>query len=361
MKRLTIKHPRGQYPICIGADLFADASLLQQFVHGQQVLLVTNDQVGPLYKAKISQVFSSYDYHEIILPDGEQQKTPATLLKIIDALATQHHHRDTTLIALGGGVIGDMTGFAAATYQRGVNFVQLPTSLLAQVDAAVGGKTAVNLPQGKNLWGAFHQPQAVIIDIDTLKTLPSRHLYAGLAEIIKAAIIADAAFFSWLEQNLDEIIDLQPAALTEAIQRACQIKADIVEADEREQSQRALLNLGHTFGHAIEQNLQYRDCLHGEAVAIGMSLATKLAVELNLFPADDAKRIDALLLAAHLPITLPRQLHLSPFIAAMQQDKKVLQNTLRLILPKKIGEAIIFDQVSDKMLTRFLHNQGLDD
>ncbi|MCH9769892.1 MAG: 3-dehydroquinate synthase [Gammaproteobacteria bacterium] len=355
MRTLTVNHSHGSYPVCIGSGLINDADLLQRVVQGTQVLLVTDTQIAPLYKTKVQTHLEKFTYSEIILTAGEQHKTPKQLLKIIDQLADQQQHRDTTLFALGGGVIGDITGFAAACYHRGVAFVQLPTSLLAQVDASVGGKTAVNLPQGKNLMGAFHQPKAVLIDIDTLNTLPERQFIAGLAEIIKIALVRDANFLAWLEENMLELLKKAPDTLIEAIYQACALKAEIIACDEREQNIRALLNLGHTFGHAIEKIQGYGQVLHGEAVSMGTVLAAQLSAELKYINNADVERIIHLLKLAKLPIEPPK-IKPAEFINAMYGDKKILKNKLRLVLLKKIGQGFITDDLAHEDLVAFLNN-----
>ena len=362
MKTIEIQaeHAGGRYPIYIGENLLQQTELLQQHIVGHQVLLVSNACVAPLYLAPIQQACAQYQCDEVILPDGEAFKNITYFQAILDTLINQHHHRDTTLIAVGGGVVGDMTGFAAACFQRGVNFIQIPTSLLAQVDSSIGGKTAINHPGGKNLIGAFHQPQAVIIDLNTLTSLPQREFNAGLAEIIKAALIQDANFFSWLEQNLVGILGKDREKLAYMIAQSCRIKRDIVAQDEKEHGVRALLNFGHTFGHAIENSLGYGVWLHGEAVAIGMRMAANLSKRMGLIDETAVTRINIVLDQADLPQVLPSQLNCDRLHAAMQGDKKILANRLRFILLEKIGSGIISDQVDTDTLFRLLQTYITD-
>lgn len=334
------------YPIYIGSQLLTE-NLLRQHIRGHQAMIVSNETVASLYSSLVKQSLHDLPCDEILLPDGEQYKNLAQLQRIWDALANHAHHRDTTLIALGGGVIGDITGFAAACYQRGVDFIQIPTTLLAQVDASIGGKTAINHSKGKNLIGAFHQPRAVIIDIDTLKTLPQREYNAGIAEIIKAALICDAEFFTWLENNISALLQQNKEVTITAIKRACEIKRDIVMVDEKEISgERALLNLGHTFAHAIETTLGYGEWLHGEAVAAGLVLAAQLSYQQGWIPQQDLLRIQQLLERIPLPTTLPKNISIDNFLSCMQMDKKVLAGKLRLILLSAIGKATLTDQLT---------------
>ncbi|CAK8740081.1 3-dehydroquinate synthase [Sodalis praecaptivus] len=287
-------------------------------------MLVTNDRLAPLYldslSGRLSQAGVKVD--RVVLPDGEQHKSLTVLYRVFTALLAKPHGRDTTIIALGGGVIGDLAGFAAASYQRGVRFIQVPTTLLSQVDSSVGGKTAVNHPLGKNMIGAFYQPASVVIDLDCLNTLPRRELSSGLAEVIKYGIILDAAFFAWLEDNLDALLALEPRALAYCIRRCCELKADVVAADEREQGQRALLNLGHTYGHAIETHMGYGNWLHGEAVAAGMMMAVRTARRLGQFSDAEAERVSALLLRAGLPVSGPAEMAAEDYLPHMMRDKK---------------------------------------
>lgn len=355
MITLKAKHASGEYPIYIGSDLLHNHALLRRHILSQQVMVVTNSTVAPLYLPMVESACSSFSCGTVILRDGEQYKALSEMSRILDSLAEQQHHRDTTLLSLGGGVIGDMGGFAAACYHRGIRHIQIPTTLLAQVDASIGGKTAVNHPQGKNLIGAFHQPEAVIIDIDTLKTLPEREFRSGLAEMIKAGLICDHQYFSWLEKHQSQLFARQPDILIEAISQACQIKCDIVAEDEKEAGKRALLNLGHTFGHAIEQCLQYQHWLHGEAVAVGMMLAAELSVQIGWLEKSALQRIEQLLLSCQLPTQLPASIQNSQnLLNAMQSDKKVLNQSRRLILLKGMGKAVISDRITDDQLRDWL-------
>ena len=346
MQTITVNLANRSYPIYIDANLLDNGDLLRRHATDQQILIVTNSTIAPLYLAKIQAAFQDRQCDYILLPDGEQYKSLETINKIFDALLEKKHHRQTTLIALGGGVVCDMTGFAAACYQRGVAYLQIPTTLLAQVDASIGGKTAVNHPLGKNMIGAFHQPRTVIIDIATLTTLPEREYYAGIAEIIKAALIKDAKFFVWLEQHMDALTKRDTQTLLHAIQHACEIKAEIVAADETEITNiRALLNLGHTFGHAIEQVTGYKNYLHGEAVAIGIMLAAQLSQQQGWLTSNEVQRIKNLLQLAHLPVNLPAHLQCDKILAAMAMDKKVMDKKLRLVLLKSIGHAELISNI----------------
>ncbi|HEX4974983.1 MAG TPA: 3-dehydroquinate synthase [Pseudomonadales bacterium] len=342
------------YPIYIGKGLLASNDLLKKHIHGNQVLIVSNDVVAPLYLQQVVKQLDGIQCDTVILPDGEQHKTLATLEAIYDALLQKGHNRSTTLIALGGGVVGDITGFAAATYQRGVNFIQIPTTLLSQVDSSVGGKTGVNHPLGKNMIGAFHQPQCVLIDLDTLTSLPKRELSAGLAEVIKYGLIDDRDFFVWLENNIDTLLLHDEAALRYAIKHSCQNKARIVSADEKENGARALLNLGHTFGHAIEAQQGYGQYLHGEAVAIGMFMAADLSWRMGWISLSDAEAVGRVLQRADLPIFPPKSMSAEDFLVAMARDKKTLNKKLRLVLLKSLGQAVVTDQFDDHLLDRTL-------
>tara|TARA_R110001592_G_scaffold320639_2_gene598795 strand:+ start:117575 stop:118675 length:1101 start_codon:yes stop_codon:yes gene_type:complete len=346
-RTLTVDLGERSYPIFIGEGLLQTSDLLAPYIHGQQVLVVTNETIAPLYLQFLMKSLSCYQAESVILPDGEIYKNLETLNTIFDALLAKKHNRTTTLIALGGGVIGDMTGFAAACYQRGINFIQIPTTLLAQVDSSVGGKTAVNHPHGKNMIGAFYQPQCVIADTTTLNTLDDRQLRAGLAEVIKYGLIADAEFFCWLEANIHLLLSRDSAALAFAIGRSCENKAKVVSQDERESGVRAILNLGHTFGHAIETFQSYRDWLHGEAVAAGMVMAAELSQLMGWVSEDDVRRIRELLAHCDLPVSAPKAMNSETFLELMSIDKKVLDGSLRLVLLKSIGHAVVtanFDQ-----------------
>jgi len=350
MQTLTVELGERSYPIYIGQGLIGVAERVHPHITGRQVMIVSNDTVAPLYLDKVLAAFGAMETSTVILPDGEQYKTLETTNRIFDALLEQRLDRQCTLVALGGGVVGDITGFAAACYQRGVDFIQIPTTLLAQVDSSVGGKTGVNHPLGKNMIGAFHQPRCVIADTDTLETLPERELRAGLAEVIKYGLIRDVAFYSWLEDNIDALLARQPEALSHAIERSCANKAEIVAADEREQGTRALLNLGHTFGHAIETGLGYGSWLHGEAIAAGMVMAASMSQQLGWLTEDDVGRIEALLQRAQLPIRAPAELTTQRFLEIMSLDKKVQQHRIRLVLLRAIGEALITADFEAEML-----------
>ncbi len=341
MQTLTVDLGERSYPIYIGHGLLRQAELIRPHIAGRQVMIVTNETVAPLYLQQVQSLLNGYEQEAVILPDGEQYKTLTVLNNIFDALLRRNFSRTVTLIALGGGVVGDMTGFAAACYQRGVPFIQIPTTLLAQVDSSVGGKTGVNHPLGKNMIGAFHQPRCVIADTDTLNTLEDRQLSAGIAEIIKYGLINDAPFFTWLEQNMDALLAREPAALAYAIERSCRDKAAIVAADEREGGQRALLNLGHTFGHAIETGSGYGVWLHGEAVATGMVMAADLSKRLGWMNDAEVRRAETLIRRADLPTQPPPDLSSQRFLELMARDKKVLDGAIRLVLLQGIGKAVI--------------------
>ncbi len=341
MKTLTVELGSRSYPIHVGQQLLGNAELLTRHIRSRQVMVVTNDTIAPLYLENVRQQLSDFDTASVILPDGEQYKNLDTLNTIFTALLEQRFNRDCTLVALGGGVVGDITGFAAASYQRGVAFLQIPTTLLAQVDSSVGGKTGVNHPLGKNMIGAFHQPGCVVIDTDTLDTLDDRQLSAGLAEVIKYGLIRDAGFFDWLEANMAALRARDKQVLAYAIEHSCSIKAEIVAADERESGQRALLNLGHTFGHAIETGTGYGNWLHGEAVATGMLMAADLSARHGWLSADMVQRTKHLLQQAGLPISPPAEMDEAQFMKLMAIDKKVVDGELRLVLLKAIGDAIV--------------------
>ena len=354
MHTLHVDLQERSYPVYIGRDLLSDPQLLARHVSGPQVVVVSNDTVAPLYMDKLRTALGQRSLlTEVILPDGEAYKTLDTLASIFDQVMAAGHNRTTTFVALGGGVVGDITGFAAACYQRGVNFVQVPTTLLAQVDSSVGGKTAVNHPMGKNMIGAFYQPRAVLIDTNSLQTLPRRELAAGLAEVIKYGLICDEPFYRWLQEQMPKLLAREEAALAEAIERSCANKAQVVAADEREGGLRAILNLGHTFGHAIETHQGYGQWLHGEAVAVGMLLAVELSAHRGLVPAAEVTALRELLLAAGLPVQPP---DMSPeiFIELMGRDKKVVDGRLRLILLAALGEACIVDDVTSEELQALL-------
>jgi len=354
MNVLQVELGERSYPIFIGSGLLTKPELLDDYIRGQRVCIVTNDVVSPLYLETVKQSLQKYQIDEVILPDGEAEKSLKNFDVIMSHLLANGHGRDTTLIALGGGVIGDITGFAAACYQRGIDFIQIPTTILSQVDSSVGGKTAVNHPLGKNMIGAFYQPKAVVIDIDTLKTLPDREVAAGIAEVIKYGILGKADFFNWLEDNQQAIKAADADAIVEMIRTCCQCKADIVADDETEAGVRALLNLGHTFGHAIEAEQGYGNWLHGEAVAAGMVLAAKLAVVMNLLEVSDVRRIESLLSSFDLPITSPTDMDFDAYMKHMRRDKKNLGGKLRFIVPTSVGTSEIRDDVTEEMLQQVL-------
>ena len=341
MKTLVVELGTRSYPIYIGEGLLARADILHSHIDGRQVMIVTNETVAPLYLQKAQAALAGSQCHTVILPDGEQYKTWEVLNRIFDALLERQCDRRVTVVALGGGVIGDMAGFAAACYQRGVPFIQIPTTLLAQVDSSVGGKTGVNHPLGKNMIGAFHQPNCVLIDTATLNTLPDRELSAGLAEVIKYGLIRDAAFLEWLEKNMDALLGRDAEVLAAAIERSCRNKAEVVAADERESGVRALLNLGHTFGHAIETGVGYGVWLHGEAVAAGMYMAAALSERLGWISAADVARVEAVIRCARLPVRAPAKLEPERMLELMAVDKKAQEGMIRLVLLKAVGEAVL--------------------
>lgn len=352
MKHLTVKLGKRSYPIFIGKHILS-TKILERYICSSQVLIITNTNVGDLYLQHIQELLPEHSIDTFILPDGEEHKNLQNFEKICNHLLSNKHNRDTTLIALGGGVIGDITGFAAACYQRGVNFIQIPTSLLAQVDSSVGGKTAVNHTLGKNMIGAFYQPQAVFIDINFLQTLDRRQIVAGLAEVIKYGAIEDSIFFAWLEQHLSALLSLDEDALIHAITKSCSIKAKIVGKDENESNVRAILNFGHTLGHAIEAHQNYTGLLHGEAVGVGMLFATFISFDTESIP---FKRLKKLLLAANLPTSLPSDISYKKLQKAMAIDKKVFNHKLQWILLKKLGSAYISDSISNE----FVENKILE-
>jgi 3-dehydroquinate synthase len=335
------------YPIVIGSGLLGGGFDLDDYLAGPDCLIVTNDTVGPLYADALQRNLGERAVETISLPDGEAFKTLATMSSIIDRLVDVGANRDTTVVALGGGVVGDVAGFAAACYMRGVRFIQVPTTLLAQVDSSVGGKTGVNHASGKNLVGAFYQPAVVMIDTDTLGTLPDRELKAGLAEVIKYGAIADSGFFAWLEENVDALLARDRVALAHAIGRSCEIKAQVVAEDEREAGRRAILNFGHTFGHAIEHCQGYGEWLHGEAVAAGMVMAGRLS-ELGK---DQLGRLQALIEAAGLPVEQPG-IPAARLLEAMGRDKKVIAKTLRFVLLRELGDAYVTSEYDELLLAQ---------
>ena len=353
MQTLTVQTPSHAYPIHITSrENWGEA--VRPFIKGKQVVIVSNDTVAPLYLEPLqTNLAQTHTVQTVILPDGEQYKNQAHIDRIYDALMDAHASRDVTLIALGGGVIGDMTGFASASFMRGVNFIQIPTTLLAQVDSSVGGKTGINQPKGKNMIGAFWQPQFVLCDMNTLKTLPRRELSAGMAEVIKYALIMDAGFLTWLEDNMDALMALDETVIGEAVARCCQYKADVVAEDEREAGKRALLNFGHTFGHVIETHEGYGNWLHGEAVAVGMVQACQLSQAMGWITDADTQRVIRLLERADLP-TKPPAIDASTARNLMMHDKKVKSGTLRLILLEALGEAVVTSDFDETKLLAVL-------
>lgn len=354
MKSLTVELGERSYPIYFGKQLLTNPDLLLPHINGKQVMVVTNETVAPLYLDKVQQLLTALEHKVVVLPDGEQYKTLETVNLIFDALLENKFNRTATLIALGGGVIGDITGFAAASYQRGIHFIQIPTTLLAQVDSSVGGKTGVNHRLGKNMIGAFHQPDCVIADTETLNTLDDRQLSAGIAEVIKYGLIRDPAFLSWLESNMPKLLARDLESLAYAIEISCRNKAEVVAADERETGQRALLNLGHTFGHAIETGTGYGNWLHGEAIATGMYMAANLSERSGWISKDDVLRVKEILHLANLPIYPPVEMDMKKFLELMALDKKVVNNCLRLVLLEKLGKAIVTEEFETDALNTML-------
>ncbi|MDH4047822.1 MAG: 3-dehydroquinate synthase [Gammaproteobacteria bacterium] len=352
-RELTVALGDRSYPIIIGNKLLNGGFELSKYVVGPDCLVVSNDTVAPIYLDALLRLLVGRNARSVVLQDGERYKTLASVAEVIDGLVAAGASRDVTVIALGGGVVGDIAGFAAACYMRGVPFIQIPTTLLAQVDSSVGGKTGVNHEGGKNLIGAFHQPQLVLIDTDTLMTLPAREFSAGLAEVIKHAAIFDAGFFAWLESNIGALLRRDSDLLAEAICRSCEIKAAVVAEDEKEHGRRALLNFGHTFGHAIENCLGYGEWLHGEAVAAGMIMAA----ELSGLASEDRDRIRKLIAASGLPVE-PPPIGAKRLGAAMQLDKKVQQKKLRFVLLKSLGEAFVTSDYDESKLQAVLKRAG---
>jgi 3-dehydroquinate synthase len=346
---LTVDLGDRSYPIVIGRGLLNGGFDLAPYIRGNDCLVVTNETVAPLYYEKLLPGLGNLNVEFMELPDGESFKTVATMQSILDKLVASRANRDMSVVALGGGVVGDISGFAAACYMRGVDFIQVPTTLLAQVDSSVGGKTGVNHPGGKNLVGAFHQPQLVLIDTDTLTTLPSRELAAGLAEVVKYGAICDAEFFGWLEANMAGLLAMDADLLGYAIRRACELKAEVVAEDERESGRRAILNFGHTFGHAIEHCQGYGEWLHGEAVAAGMIMAARLSG----LSSEDVRRLSDLLTAAGLPVE-PPAIAMEDWLGAMGMDKKVQGKQLRFVLLDAIGTSRVSSVYDDKLLHEIL-------
>lgn len=357
MERITVNLGERSYPISIGAGLFNNPALLC-LSEKQKVLVISNVTVAPLYADKIVSMLDSLHCESSVLalPDGEQYKSLETFNTVMTYLLEHNYSRDVVVIALGGGVIGDLVGFAASCYQRGVDFIQIPTTLLSQVDSSVGGKTAVNHPMGKNMIGAFYQPQSVLIDTECLKTLPQRELAAGMAEVIKYGIIYDGEFFAWLEDNMDALYALDEQALAYAIARCCSIKAEVVAKDEKESGIRALLNLGHTFGHAIEAHQGYGNWLHGEAVGAGMAMAAALSQQLGRISSADLTRIQAVIESAGLPLHAPADMLSDDFLARMRLDKKNVDTRLRLVLLNATGDACVDDTTPEALVRALLDN-----
>ncbi len=351
MEKIAVDLGENSYVIHIGRDLLKDAHFFPE-AHHRSVVIITNNSIAPFYADLLKQTLIEAGSKPalLVLPDGEKYKTLDTFNDILSFLLEHHYGRDTLLIALGGGVIGDLVGFAAASFQRGVDFIQVPTTLLAQVDSSVGGKTAVNHPLGKNMIGAFYQPKSVLIDLNVLSSLSEREFISGLAEVIKYGIIYDESFFKWLEENAERLQQRDSDALTYVIKRCCEIKAAIVARDEKEANMRMLLNLGHTFGHAIETHMGYGNWLHGEAVAVGMMLAAKTAHLMNIASLETLNRVEALIQKYQLPTETPEQMHYADFISHMKRDKKVSAGTLRFILPTTIGSAQVFSTVTPEIL-----------
>ncbi|MCK5122381.1 MAG: 3-dehydroquinate synthase [Methylococcales bacterium] len=356
MKELRVELNEKSYPIYIGSGLLQQKALLTKHIKAKQVLIVTNTTVSPLYLDKVVKQLDGFQLEVIELPDGEQYKNLEHITKVFDKLLENKFSRNATLIALGGGVIGDMGGFAAACYQRGIPFIQIPTTVLAQVDSSVGGKTGVNHPLGKNMIGAFYQPQCVVVDMDVLDTLDDRQLIAGIAEVIKYGLIRDLELFEWLEKNITLLLARDKQALAYVIERSCQNKAEIVAEDEFESGVRAILNLGHTFGHAIETGMGYGKYLHGEAVAIGIGYAADLSKRMGWITDADVKRIIALLKSAKLPVQPPKEMDVSQFIDLMAVDKKNVDGKIRLILLESIGKATLPVSVEQSLLEQTLKN-----
>ena len=355
-KILNLELADKSYPIYIGSNLLSSKSLLSDHIQGKQVMIVTNTTIAPLYLEKLKDALSDFNVESVVLPDGEEFKTLETLNKVFDALLKAKFDRSSTLVALGGGVVGDITGYAAASYQRGVNFIQVPTSLLSQVDSSVGGKTGVNHELGKNMIGAFYQPKAVIIDVDTLDTLSDQEYSAGMAEVIKYGLLGNADFFSMLETNIESIMARNKDLIIEIIFNSCKDKASIVALDEFERGKRALLNLGHTFGHGIENAFGYGNYLHGEAVSIGMVMAAKLSMDEGHLSNEDAIRVESILSKADLPISIKKSIGSETLIEAMSLDKKSIDGKIRLVLLKALGDSYLTDSYSKENFNKVVNN-----
>lgn len=354
METLNVSLGERSYPIYIKSGAMSDSSFFVPHIKGSKVVVVTNETLQPLFADKIAQALTSFDVNTVTIEDGEAYKTLASYEKIMSFLLANNYGRDVTLVALGGGVIGDITGFVAATYQRGVDFIQVPTTLLSQVDSSVGGKTAVNHPLGKNMIGAFYQPKAVVIDIDTMQTLPNKEFAAGMSEVVKYGILGDAEFFDYIENNKADIKQKLPEQLVYIVKRCCQNKADIVAQDEKEAGLRALLNLGHTFGHAIEAEMGYGKWLHGEAVAAGMVQAAQVARNRQWLSDSDLERVVDILDYFDLPTAGPSEMNCEQYLVHMKKDKKVQADTIRFVLPKQLGQAILVKDVTESELNQVL-------
>lgn len=355
-KILNVELGDKSYPIYIGIDLLSMKSLFVDQIQGRQVMIVTNKTIAPLYLDKLTSILDGFNVQSVILPDGEEFKTLETLNKVFDALLEAKFDRTSTLIALGGGVIGDITGFAAASYQRGVGFIQVPTTLLSQVDSSVGGKTGINHELGKNMIGAFYQPKAVIIDVNTLDTLSNQEFSAGMAEVIKYGLLGNADFLSMLEANIESIMARKKDLIIEVIFNCCQDKARIVELDEFEKGKRALLNLGHTFGHGIENAFGYGNYLHGEAVSIGMVMAAKLSKDEGNLSHEETLRVESILSKADLPISINKSIDSETLITAMSLDKKSIDGKIRLVLLKSLGDSYLTDSYSNENFMKVVNS-----
>ena len=359
LKILNVDLGDKSYPIYIGRDLFSDKTCFEKHISGQQVMVVTNSTVAPIYLDKVIKLLDKCNVEVTILPDGEQYKTLETANIIFDALLKAKFDRSATLIALGGGVVGDITGFAAASYLRGINLIQIPTTLLSQVDSSVGGKTGVNHELGKNMVGAFHQPQAVIIDVDTLETLNDREFSAGMAEVIKYGLLGNVDFLLELEKNVEAIMNRDKNLIIDAVYRSCEDKANIVAEDEFEHGKRSLLNFGHTFGHGIENILGYGTYLHGEAISIGMYMAAKLSELEGNLSVDDVERVKNILTKAKLPCDIEGKVSSENLIKAMSIDKKAIDGNIRLVLLRSVGDSFITGSYSqenfNKVVSNFCH------
>ena len=350
MKELNLDLGEKSYPIYIGENLLAQADCLTRHIAGNQVMIVSNTTVAPLYIDKVKNLLTDFKVSEVILPDGEQYKNLDTVNQIFTSLLENRFDRSSTLIALGGGVVGDMTGFAAASYQRGINFIQIPTTLLSQVDSSVGGKTGVNHPLGKNMIGAFYQPKAVIIDVDSLDTLPKREFSAGMAEVIKYGLLGNENFLAFIEKNVKSLMNMDKSIVIDAIYQSCKDKANIVAEDELESGKRALLNLGHSFGHAIENSMGYGNYLHGEAISIGMYMAAVMSEKEGFIDQSQVSRVKSILENCELPTRLTGKINFSDFSKSMSVDKKVLKGKIRLVLLSRIGAAFVCDDYRKEFL-----------